>query len=40
MKCDKETTNTAFRKAFGIETEEDKSGKKKIKKRLDKKKQL
>lgn len=36
MKCDKETANTAFRKAFGLETEEDK--KKKVKKELDKKK--
>lgn len=38
MKCDKETANTAFRKAFGLETEEDKSEKKKAKKELDKKK--
>lgn len=38
MKCDKETANKAFRKAFGLETEEDKSKKKKDKKELDKKK--
>lgn len=37
MKCDKETANTAFRKAFGLETEEDKNKKKKDKKELDKK---
>lgn len=38
MKCDKETANTAFRKAFGLEKEEDKNEKKKVKKELDKKK--
>ena len=38
MKCDKETANTAFRKAFGLETEEDKNKKEKDKKELDKKK--
>lgn len=38
MKCDKETANTAFRKAFGLEAEEDKNKKKKDKKELDKKK--
>lgn len=38
MKCDKETANTAFRKAFGLEKEEDKSKNKKDKKELDKKK--
>lgn len=38
MKCDKETANTAFRKAFGLETEEDKNKQKKDKKELDKKK--